>query len=106
MFVRKYQSSTSFEMAAFLPLVAFPLLFSTAAAQAYDPEPRPEGSFSYVQPLNATILGPYGNSPAFLPSRTSQPPPSYQTRTSLTLSQPMQQASGAGKMLLRGPRLL
>lgn len=30
---------------------------------------RGEGAFTYVQPLNTTILGPYGHSPAVLPSR-------------------------------------
>ncbi|KAH7115240.1 beta-glucosidase [Dendryphion nanum] len=36
--------------------------------QAYNPGERKEGTYSYVQPLNTTILGPYGHSPAVLPS--------------------------------------
>jgi beta-glucosidase len=46
------------------------LLAPLAAAQAYDPGERPDDSFEWIQPLNTTILGPYGHSPAVLPSRT------------------------------------
>lgn len=38
-------------------------------AQAYDSGVRDENAFSYIQPRNTTILGPYGHSPAVLPSR-------------------------------------
>jgi hypothetical protein len=38
-------------------------------AQAFDTVDREEGAFSYVQPLNTTILTQYGSSPAVLPSR-------------------------------------
>ncbi|SMR54656.1 unnamed protein product [Zymoseptoria tritici ST99CH_1E4] len=55
-------------MATLLNLAVLPLLLSGAAAQSYNPPARPEGSFTYVQPLNTTILGGYGNSPAVLPS--------------------------------------
>ncbi|KAI5236669.1 hypothetical protein E4T42_09396 [Aureobasidium subglaciale] len=54
-------------MAALLPLL-LPLLLPTANAQAYDATQRDASAFSYIQPLNTTILGPYGNSPAVLPS--------------------------------------
>ncbi|PSK41785.1 putative beta-glucosidase G [Elsinoe australis] len=37
-------------------------------SQSFDVPDRGEGAFSNVQPLNTTILGPYGNSPAVLPS--------------------------------------
>lgn len=57
-------------MAALLPL-ALALLLPSIHAQAYDSAQRSEDAFSYVQPLNTTILGPYGNSPPVLPSRTS-----------------------------------
>lgn len=46
----------------------------TAAAvngQQYDQPPRGPGAFTYVQPRNTTILGPYGHSPSVLPSRES-----------------------------------
>jgi beta-glucosidase len=38
-------------------------------AQAYDAVDRDEDAFSYVQPLDTTILTQYGSSPAVLPSR-------------------------------------
>ena len=47
------------------------LLASRVNAQAYDSTDRDESAFSYVQPLNTTILGGYGHSPAVLPSRQS-----------------------------------
>lgn len=48
------------------------LLAPSVNAQAFDASERGDGAFSYVQPLNTTILGPYGHSPAVLPSRRSQ----------------------------------
>ncbi|KAI1496236.1 putative beta-glucosidase G [Biscogniauxia marginata] len=44
------------------------LLTSFATAQDFGSGGRSEDSFSYVQPLNTTILGGYGHSPAVLPS--------------------------------------
>ncbi|KAJ1335795.1 beta-glucosidase [Microdochium nivale] len=44
------------------------LLLTGVNGQAYFGEDRDEDAFSYVQPLNTTILGPYGHSPAVLPS--------------------------------------
>ena len=55
-------------MAALLPLL-LPLLVPGTNAQAYDAADRSENAFSYVQPLNTTILGAYGHSPPVLPSR-------------------------------------
>lgn len=55
-------------MAALLPLL-LPLLVPSANAQAYDATVRTEDAFSYVQPLNTTILGAYGHSPPVMPSR-------------------------------------
>ena len=55
-------------MAALLPLL-LPLLVPGTNAQAYDAADRSESAFSYVQPLNTTILGAYGHSPPVLPSR-------------------------------------
>jgi beta-glucosidase len=55
-------------MAALLPLL-LPLLVPGTNAQAYDAADRSEAAFSYVQPLNTTILGAYGHSPPVLPSR-------------------------------------
>jgi len=55
-------------MAALLPLL-LPLLVPSANAQAYDAAERSDAAFSYVQPLNTTILGAYGHSPPVLPSR-------------------------------------
>ena len=57
-------------MAAVRSLWASSLLYATVLGQAYDAGVREEDAFSYVQPLNTTILGPYGHSPAVLPSRT------------------------------------
>ena len=59
-------------MAALLPLL-LPLLVPSTNAQAYDAADRSESAFSYVQPLNTTILGAYGNSPPVLPSRKLLP---------------------------------
>ena len=58
------------------------LLAPVAEAQAYDAGERSEGDFNWVQPLNTTILGPYGHSPAVYPSRMSffDPPPLYTSR--------------------------
>ncbi|EEY22364.1 beta-glucosidase [Verticillium alfalfae VaMs.102] len=56
-------------MAASLALIFSSLLLAPGVrAQAYDTQDRGEDAFSYVQPLNTTILGPYGHSPAVLPS--------------------------------------
>ncbi|SPO01842.1 Probable beta-glucosidase G [Cephalotrichum gorgonifer] len=55
-------------MATFRSLLLSGLLASTTKAQAFDAGVRGEDAFSYVQPLNTTILGPYGHSPAVLPS--------------------------------------
>ncbi|KAH7309163.1 putative beta-glucosidase [Stachybotrys elegans] len=43
-------------------------LLSLAAAQVYVPGSRPEGSFTWVQPRNTTVLGQYGHSEPFYPS--------------------------------------
>lgn len=57
-------------MAAVLSLVLSGILLpSLAQAQAYDSGQRDEDAFSYLQPLNTTILGGYGHSPEVLPSR-------------------------------------
>lgn len=60
-------SITSSAMAAAFTLLS--LLAPLVAGQAYDIPDRDQGAFQYVQPLNTTILGPYGNSPPVLPSR-------------------------------------
>ncbi|KAH7037268.1 beta-glucosidase [Microdochium trichocladiopsis] len=54
-------------MASKLALVLSTLLLAVNG-QAYDGGDRDEDAFSWVQPLNTTILGPYGHSPAVLPS--------------------------------------
>ncbi|KAF5011192.1 hypothetical protein FDECE_2678 [Fusarium decemcellulare] len=51
-------------MASLRSLLVSGLLASTVNAQAYDSAERDEEAFSYVQPKNTTILGPYGHSPA------------------------------------------
>jgi hypothetical protein len=53
-------------MAALLSAIA---LLSTVNAQAYDAGNRASGAFSYVQPLNTTILDEYNSSPPVYPSR-------------------------------------
>lgn len=59
-------------MAPFRSLLLNALLLAPVIeAQSYDGGSREEDAFSYVQPLNTTILGPYGHSPAVLPSRMS-----------------------------------
>ena len=55
--------------AALTFLVPCLLLSAQVAAQNFDGTSRDEDAFSYVQPLNTTILGPYGHSPAVFPSR-------------------------------------
>ncbi|KAH6893132.1 beta-glucosidase-related glycosidase [Thelonectria olida] len=56
-------------MAPVLSLLVSGLLAASAVnGQSYDSGTRDEDAFSYVQPLNTTILGPYGHSPAVLPS--------------------------------------
>lgn len=59
------------------------LLLTGVNGQAYFGEDRDEDAFSYVQPLNTTILGPYGHSPAVLPSRKSskRPHPTHSEKT-------------------------
>jgi hypothetical protein len=92
-------------MAALLPLL-LPLLAPIVNAQAYDASVRNEDAFSYVQPLNTTILGAYGHSPSVMPSRTltlSTPLAAHGT-VILTLLQLMRLVS-AGKKLTSGPRL-
>lgn len=55
---------------AITQLVLSGLLAATVVnGQSYDGTSRSEDAFSYVQPKNTTILGPYGHSPAVLPSR-------------------------------------
>lgn len=53
-------------MAALLSALA---VLTAVNAQAYDSGSRAEDAFSYVQPLNTTILGDRGHSPAVYPSR-------------------------------------
>ncbi|KAI8931261.1 hypothetical protein NX059_011608 [Plenodomus lindquistii] len=48
-------------------LLSSSALVATANAQAYAIPERTEGAFSYVQPLNTTILTEYGSSPPFYP---------------------------------------
>ncbi|KAH7382479.1 glycoside hydrolase superfamily [Phaeosphaeria sp. MPI-PUGE-AT-0046c] len=56
-------------MAAILSsLLAGSALLNVANAQDFSGGGRGEDSFSYVQPLNTTILGEYGHSPAVYPS--------------------------------------
>ena len=57
-------------MARVAQFVVSGLLAATLAnGQSFDGGSRSEEAFSYVQPKNTTILGPYGHSPAVLPSR-------------------------------------
>lgn len=57
-------------MARVAQFVVSGLLAATLAnGQSFDGTARSEDAFSYVQPKNTTILGPYGHSPAVLPSR-------------------------------------
>ena len=53
-------------MAALLSALA---VLTAVNAQAYDSGSRSEDAFSYVQPLNTTILDDRGHSPAVYPSR-------------------------------------
>ncbi|OGM49505.1 beta-glucosidase G [Aspergillus bombycis] len=56
-------------MASIAHLIVSGLLAATAVnGQDYGGSGRGEDAFSYVQPLNTTILGQYGHSPAVLPS--------------------------------------
>ncbi|KAJ6185947.1 hypothetical protein N7519_007248 [Penicillium mononematosum] len=56
-------------MARVAQFVVSGLLAATVAnGQSFDGTSRSEDAFSYVQPENTTILGPYGHSPAVLPS--------------------------------------
>jgi hypothetical protein len=90
-------------MAALLPLL-LPLLVPSANAQAYDAAERSEAAFSYVQPLNTTILGAYGHSPPFMPSRKSSYFETSISTVSLTQLQPMLPVLAAGRMQLHAPR--
>lgn len=59
-------------MARVAHFVVSGLLAATLAnGQSFDGGSRSQDAFSYVQPKNTTVLGPYGHSPAVLPSRTS-----------------------------------
>ncbi|KAH9895343.1 putative beta-glucosidase G [Xylariomycetidae sp. FL2044] len=49
-------------------LISSLLLAPLANAQNFGSDGRSEDAFSWVQPLNTTILGPYGHSPSVLPS--------------------------------------
>ncbi|PTB35142.1 uncharacterized protein TrAFT101_002327 [Trichoderma asperellum] len=49
-------------------LVSSLLTAAVVNCQQYDPPPRTSDAFTYVQPRNTTILGPYGHSPPVLPS--------------------------------------
>ena len=49
--------------------LALSALLLTVNGQDFGSDGRDEEAFSWVQPLNTTILGPYGHSPAVLPSR-------------------------------------
>jgi hypothetical protein len=55
-----------------VPQLVVSALFAATVAnsQSFDGTSRSEDAFSYVQPENTTILGPYGHSPAIYPSRT------------------------------------
>ena len=66
---RHSPGSPSSIMAALLSALA---LLSTVNAQAYDGGERAPDAFSYVQPLNTTILNEYNSSPAVYPSRKYQ----------------------------------
>ncbi|KAI9367460.1 putative beta-glucosidase G [Aspergillus egyptiacus] len=55
-------------MSGLASLVSWGLLAATAAGQQFESGSRDEDAFSYVQPENTTILGPYGHSPAVYPS--------------------------------------
>jgi len=48
--------------------LALSALLLTVNGQDFGSDGRDEEAFSWVQPLNTTILGPYGHSPAVLPS--------------------------------------
>lgn len=90
-------------MAALLPLL-LPLLVPSANAQAYDAAERSEAAFSYVQPLNTTILGAYGHSPPVMPSRKPLP---FATPIELSLTplKRTQLVSADGRMQLLAQRL-
>lgn len=83
-------------MAALLS-VALALFLPSINAQAYDAAERSEDAFSYVQPLNTTILGPYGNSPPVLPSRTYAHTVTTKLGILLTVSQRMPLVLEAGR---------
>jgi len=59
-------------MAAFLSsLLAGSAILNAANAQNFGGGSSSKEAFSYVQPLNTTILGEYGHSPPVYPSRKS-----------------------------------
>lgn len=90
-------------MAALLPLL-LPLLVPSANAQAYDATERSDAAFSYVQPLNTTILGAYGHSPPVMPSRKFIHLDTSISMASLTKLQPTRLVLADGKTQLRGQR--
>lgn len=91
-----------FTMAALLPLL-LPLLTPIVNAQAYDASVRNEDAFSYVQPLNTTILGAYGHSPPVMPSRKPSTSIAAHGAVILTLLQ-LTRLALVGKKLTSGPR--
>jgi beta-glucosidase len=52
-------------------LLAGSALLNAVTAQNFGGNGRDEDAFSYIQPLNTTILTEYGSSPAVYPSRKS-----------------------------------
>lgn len=57
-------------MASTAQLFVWGLLATTGArGQAFSGSARDPDAFTYVQPKNTTILGPYGHSPPVYPSR-------------------------------------
>lgn len=79
-------------------LLTSALLSAFVNAQAYDAGERSEDAFSYVQPLNTTILGPYGHSPAVLPSRKPASILRFRYVFVLIHVQQMRQAQVAGRV--------
>jgi hypothetical protein len=78
-------------MAALLSALA---LLSTVNAQAYDASDRASDAFSWVQPLNTTILDEYNSSPPVYPSRK------YQIRNQLRWLETELPARGVVSILL------
>lgn len=89
-------------MTAALSLFLSGLLLAPAVnGQAYDAGGRNKDAFEYVQPLNTTILGPYGHSEPVYPSRESLHNPWHETQTNCAQPRPTETAGG---MLWRRPR--